>query len=695
MSGTDATYRLGIDIGGTFTDFSVVDQDGRLTITKSASDREHPAQSIREGIGGLAERLGISTAEFLDRCEEVITHGSTVAVNTLIQHNGARVGLLCTHGFRDFMHMRGGHKERRYDFRYPPPPELVPRYLTHPVRERVNARGEVVLELHEDDVMEGIELFRAEGVEAVAVAYLWSFRNPSHEHRTGELLAEHLPDAYRSLSVDVLPQIRDYVRTSTTVVNAYLGPVVTRYVDEVQALFGELGFPGEVQFMLSNAGAVSASTLRRLPVASINSGPASGPTAGTYFGDFIGRHDVLTVDMGGTSFDISLAEAGHARLVRNVDVHRYRVGVPMTDINTLGAGGGSIGWVDPSGILRVGPQSAEARPGPACYGYGGERPTVTDADVVLGYIDPDYFLGGDMRLDVEAARRALRTHVAEPLGLSVEEAAVGMYRVVNRNMVDGISAVSIERGYDPRDFAMVSGGGAGSVHACALAEEIEIPVVIIPKVASTLCAFGQLVADTKRDYVRSVLSPVDRLEPSTVESLFTEMEAEAARDLGTEPRGGVAVATARRRTAEMRYVGQIHEVEVELPDRDLAEIRLDELVERFHERHEALYTYSEPHSPCEVINLHLGISTPRPDMPLPTFADHGPEVPAEAVKGERSAWIDGEFAPTRVVEGLRLQPGNVVGGPAIIEEATTTILVGSRWDARVDGRGFYELSRRR
>jgi N-methylhydantoinase A len=404
---------------------------------------------------------------------------------------------------------------------------------------------------------------------------------------------------------------------------------------------------------------------------------------------------VLTVDMGGTSFDISLAEGGHARLVRNIDVHRYRVGVPMTDINTLGAGGGSIGWVDPSGILRVGPQSAEARPGPACYGFGGERPTVTDADVVLGYIDPDYFLGGDMRLDVEAARRALRTHVGEPLGLSVEEAAVGMYRVVNRNMVDGISAVSIERGYDPRDFAMVSGGGAGSVHACALAEEIEIPVVIIPKVASTLCAFGQLVADTKRDYVRSVLSPVDRLEPSTLESLFAEMEAEAARDLGGEPRGGVAVATTRRRTAEMRYVGQIHEVEVELPDDDLSQVRIEELVERFHERHDALYTYSEPDSPCEVINLHLGMSTPRPDMPLAAGGDHGPRVPDRAIKGERSAWVDGGFAPTPVVEGMRLQPGNVVTGPAIIEEATTTILVGSRWDARVDGRGFYELTRRR
>lgn len=685
-------YRLGIDIGGTFTDFSVVDETGVLSIVKVPSDRRHPAKSIREGIAQVGERLGISPPEFLERCDEVITHGSTVAVNTLIQHNGAKVGLLCTEGFRDFLQMRGGHKERRYDFRYPPPPELVPRYLSHPVRERVNADGEVVTELNEDDVLEGIELFKAEGVEAVAVVYLWSFRNPEHERRTGELLATHMPDAYRSLSIEVLPQIRDYVRTSTTVVNAYLGPVVTTYVDEVQALFQELGFGGDIQFMLSNAGAVSADMLRRLPVASINSGPASGPTAGTYFGNFIGGDRVLTVDMGGTSFDISLAEQGLSPLVRNVDVHRYRVGVPMTDINTLGAGGGSIGWVDPSGILRVGPKSAEARPGPACYGHGGELPTVTDADVVLGYIDAEYFLGGGMRLDVEAARRALRTHLGEPLGLTEEEAAAGIYQVVNRNMVDGISEVSIERGYDPRDFVMVSGGGAGAVHACALADEMEIPTVIVPKVASALCAFGQLVADAKHNYARSVLSNIEALEPARIDELFAAMEAEAGRDLSLgdgDRRNGLE----RRRTAEMRYVGQIHEVEVEMPE-DLASGGVEQLVAAFHERHETLYTYSEPDSPCEAINVHLSISVPRPPMPLPEYEDES-EVPEEAIKGARRVWMDGEFQEVDVVEGDLLRPGNTISGPAIVEETTTTIVLLRDWDARLDGRGFYELNRRK
>ncbi|MBM3677128.1 MAG: hydantoinase/oxoprolinase family protein, partial [Actinobacteria bacterium] len=612
-------YRLGIDIGGTFTDFTVVDERGTIVLDKAPSSRQNPASSIAAGLDKVASRLGLTASAFLDRCEDVVTHGSTVAVNTLIQHNGARVGLLCTEGFRDFMGMRGGHKERRYDFRYPPPPELVPRYLSVPVRERVDRDGAVVTPLHEEDVLAGIERFRAEGVEAVAVCYLWSFRNPAHERRTGELLAEHLSGAYRSLSVDVLPQIRDYVRTSTTVVNAYLGPGVRRYVEEVREMFRTLGYEGDVRFMLSNGGAVAADMLVRRPVASINSGPASGPIAGTYFGDLVGNRDVLTIDMGGTSFDISLVQSGQPRLVRNVDVHRYRVGVPMIDINTLGAGGGSIGWIDPSGILRVGPQSAESRPGPACYGHGGERPTVTDADLVLGYLDPSYFLGGEMALDREAAETALRVHVAEPLGLTVEEAAVGMFRVVNQNMVDGIREVSIERGYDPRDSVMVVGGGAGAVHACPLAEELEMRHVLVPRVASTLCAFGQLVADIKHDYTRSVLSQVAHLDPTAIPALFQEMEVEAARDLAAESADPAAAAT--RRSVDMRYVGQIHEVDVEISAGDVA---LADLVEAFHLRHEALYTYAERYSPAEVINVHLSASIARPPIPLPERAAASP-----------------------------------------------------------------------
>jgi N-methylhydantoinase A len=671
---TDTTsYRLGIDVGGTFTDFVLVDQDGRLKEAKTPSTPDDPGRAMRKGLEELADKLGRSVPELLTDCHLLI-HGTTVAINTLLQYRGAKTGLICTEGFRDTLEIRLGYRDKRYDFRFGPPPILVPRYLRLPVRERVDKQGRIAIPLADEDVYKAIQVFRREGVEAVAVCLLWSFYNPQHERRIGEILRKEMAEAYISLSVDVSPQIREYDRVSTTVLNAYVGPRLSNYLEQTEKFLHELGYEGEIRYIQSNGGIASGDVIRTRAVLALNSGPAAAPAASIFFGRRLGYDNLITVDMGGTSFDASLIDHGAPDVKGTTDVHRYRLAVPMVNINTIGAGGGSIAWLD-HGILRVGPQSAEAVPGPACYMRGGELPTVTDADVVLGYLNPASLLDGKFKIDSDLARKAIEQHVAKPLGMDVSLAALGIFEIVNRNMANAMSAISLERGYDPRDFVLVAAGGQGPVHAGELARELTISTTMIPKLASTFCAFGALASDLRHDYKRSFAYRLTEVEPQNLENIFKEMEEIGYADLSLEGVGRDDTLMSRR--LEMRYVGQIYEVPVDVTGLALNDAdAIAKIQEGLHRQHEKEYTYRHETGVGEIINATVTAIGRLPQIQMPALNTDGRD-PVGACVGERPMLFRDlkEYRSTPVYKGHLLKPGNIVKGPAVVEEHNTTIVL--------------------
>ena len=667
-------YRIGIDTGGTFTDLIVVDSHGAVELFKTPSTPADPPAAIRNGLESIAERQGSSTRDFLADTDLII-HGTTVALNALIQLKGAKVGLFCTRGHEDSLEIRNGHKEdgHRYDFRYPAATMLVPRRLRIPVSERVLSDGSVRLPLEEEDVHRGIEAFRRESVEAVGVSFLWSFLRPEHERRVGEILTEELPGVHVTLSVDLLPQIREYTRTSTVAVNGYVGPGLGRYIDSIEAMLTDLGYANPIRYFQSNGGLTSGRVLSRRAVSALNSGPAAGPSAALHYASSLGQTDVLTLDVGGTSSDISLVRDGKVDLVKDVDIGRYRVGIPLVNVISIGAGGGSIAWIDSHGLLHVGPQSAEADPGPACYMRGGSDATVTDALVVLGYLNQTALLGGRMPIDADAARQVMRAKVADPLGLTLDRAALGIFNIVNANMIGGIRSVSVERGHDPRDFSMVAGGGATAAHAGRLAAELGIRKVIIPRVASGLCAFGEAVADVKHTYLASYTVHLPELDPARLDGLFLELERQGREDLYGE---GFADADIYvERSVDMKYVDQVHECRVEIPRFEIDDARIAEIEDAFHRRHEALYTYCERDNVPELINVEVSVygRSPRLDVP-----DDGPAGTRRPEPTDHRAGLFGEYddhRSTPVFEAASLKVGDTVEGPAIVEEESTTIVV--------------------
>ena len=685
-------YRLGIDTGGTFTDFILASAGEGIRLYKTPSTPHDPPIAVREGLEQIGADLGCSVADFLRDCDLVIL-GTTVGVNALIEHKGAKTGLFCTAGHEDSLEIRLGHKEdgHRYDADFPQATMLVSRALRFPVEERVLSTGEVRVPLNEADVRRGIRRFREERVEAVAISLVWSFLHPEHERRIAELVRAEMPGTYVTLSVDLLPQIREYTRTSTTVMNAYIGPIIRRYVERMEALLHDLGYANPVRYMQSNGGLTSGRFLADKGIYALNSGPAAGPNAGLFFHTGDRSRDIITVDMGGTSFDISLSKDGKTNIVKDFDFLRYRIGIPMLQVETLGAGGGSIAFVNGMGLLQVGPESAGAQPGPAAYGQGGQRPTVTDALVVLGYLNQEALLGGRLRIDAEAARRVIAAGVAGPLKLDVERAAQGIFTLVNSNMVSGIRRVSIERGYDPRDFMMVVGGGAGPAHAGRLASELGIPTILIPKVSSALCAFGEILADMKHSYLSSSAVRLDAVDYAYLNDTFAAMETQGRHDLAT---AGVAPdAIAITRSLDMRYVDQVHECQVDIPLEDLSASNIDAIAEAFHTRHEELFTYCERDNTVEIMNLESTVVGKVARPQLPPLAS-GTSDPAHAQSGERLAFFEenNAFVMTPVYDGARLLVGNVVVGPAIIEEITTSIVVFPGWQVRLDDPGVYVMT---
>ena len=663
-------YKIGIDVGGTFTDFLLSDSDGRTRVFKTPTTPRQPEEGVFTGLAKIADDLNIPLAELL-RDVDTIVHGTTITTNAVLTGSGAKTAFLTTKGFRDILNMRRGLKERQFDFKYRPPPPIVPRHLVFSIEERVNADGEVVTPLADADVLAAIDAIKTQGIEAVAVSYLWSFVNPAHERRTAELIGAALPDLYCSLSSEILPQIRVYERHSTTVLNAYAGPPLAGYLTDLETRFQQAAFPGVLLIMQSNGGVLSPQLARRFAANTLLSGPAGGPMAGVAYGGTHGLENLITVDMGGTSFDASMIHAGRPTTTIEGEIGGHRLALPILDIHTVGAGGGSIAWIDAGGLLQVGPQSAGAEPGPVCYGRGGGEPTVTDADLLLGYIDPDYFLGGEIKLDKARAEAVLNDQIAAPLGMSVMEAAEGIYRLVNANMAAALRFVSVEKGHDPREFALVVAGGAGPLHAGMIALELDIPLILVPRESAVFCAAGMLISDLRHDYVRTFARDWKNIVLADVNDILDVMHREGERNLIAE---GIPAPRIRiQASLDIRYVGQFNEVGVHAPAQ-LTDAELRELKTRFHRLHDELYGYSMPDAELEVINIRLSAlgETDKPSMQATNFVATDPQA---AFKGERKAYFSGSWRTTRVYDSNSCEHGFIIDGPALIESANGTILV--------------------
>lgn len=688
-------FRLGIDAGGTFTDFVLAEKSGGIHLFKSPSTPEDGTKAIANGLQQIAEKFNRPIEEIIKACDLCI-NGTTVALNALIEMKGVKVGLLATEGHEDSIEIRLGHKEdgSRYDADFPPAPQIAPRDLRFGIRGRILADGTEKTPLNEADILAAIETFKQEQVQAVAISFVWSIRNPAHEQRAKALIEAHLPGVFVCCGSEVYPQIKEYTRTSTTLVNAYLSPVMASYVYKIDDYFKQLGAAHPVRYFQSNGGLAIGSIMRNKAVNAINSGPASAPQAGLYIAKPFGINNVITVDMGGTSFDITMAKSGQTSLNHDIDFLRHRIGVPMIHVETLGAGGGSIAHINSFGMLEVGPQSAGANPGPACYGKGGTLPTVTDANLALGYLRPDAVLGNTVTLDKQKAITAIDTYVAKPLNIDIAHASYGINTIVNQNMANGIRRITIEKGYDPRDFALVCAGGAAGMHIISLAEEMGIEVVLVPKMASCLCAFGQIISDVKYNYLATQMMIMDKdsaLMP--LNETLARLEQEGRDKLKQDEFDEKDIHVIR--TMDMRYVGQVHECSVTIPNGTLTKDSIETILQAFHTRHKELYTYDEPNSPVELVNVSVTVVGHVSKPPLPTIDEKLSSDITTAKIGEREMIFnqDYQWINTPIYDGSLLGADSIVKGPALIEEPTTTIVIKPSWQAKLHPLGSYELTK--
>jgi N-methylhydantoinase A len=673
------TFRIGIDVGGTFTDLVMWSEESGAETFKVLSTPDDPSVGVFDGLRSVAESRRIGLEEFA-RNTHLIVHGTTVTTNAVLTRGGAPTGLITTEGVRDALEMRRGIREEQYDNHYQNVVPLVPRRLRRPVRGRLDYRGAEVTPLALDEVRSAAELLRGEGVAAVAICFMHAYANPVHESAAADVVRSVLPDAFLSVSSQVLPTIRFYDRVSTTVLNAYVGPVLRDYLNNLTSRLAGAGFGGVLLVMQSNGGVALPDVTLARPATTLLSGPAAGPRAAAAFAEMHGREDCILVDMGGTSFDASLVRRGAAAMNNEGSIDRLRIALPMLAITTIGAGGGSIGWLDEGGLLRMGPASAGALPGPACYERGGERPTCTDADLVLGYLDPALFAGGRLRLDTKRARRTIEERIARPLGVDLEEAVAGMYRVINSNMAHGVREITVKRGLDPREFPLVVAGGAGPLHACMIARELEIPMLLVPRTASTLCATGMMLCDLQHDFVRSCLGRLEAIEADRIRTLVAEMAGEGDRQLRMEG----ASEVEHQVSLDLRYLKQYHEVTLPIEPDILERVDAVAIATAFHAEHNRLYGYDlqAEGTGLELINVRVRSLGRTARFPLP------PD-PAQARKGSRSAFVPeaGSFAKLPVYDGHKLLSGNEIPGPALVDRTDTTIFISAAYDARVDAHG--------
>ena len=674
---------IGIDIGGTFTDLVAIDARGCTVFAKSPSTPDDQSVGVMAGLDELAHRLGMSRASMLAEAHRIV-HGTTVATNALLERKGARVALLTTQGHRDVLEMREGLKDERYNLRCAPPEPLVPRERRFGIRERLRSDGSVLTPLDDASLGAAIDAIRRAEVTSVAVCYLHAYRNPAHEMATVERLRRELPELYVSRSSDVLPQIKEYERVSTTVVNAYVGPAVHRYLTRLERRLTDAGFAGGLFIVLSHGGIAPVEEAARLAAGTVLSGPAGGVSGSLRCAELLGLADLIPFDMGGTSTDISLIAGGRASLSADGCLAGQRIALRSLDIASIAAGGGSIARVDSGGRFDVGPESAGSVPGPACYGNGGEAATVTDANVVLGYLDADAFLGGKRPLDRAAAEAAV-DRLAARLGLARIEAAAGIFRLVNIKMADGIRLMTLRRGVDPRRFAMLSFGGAAGLHAVEIARELDISRIIVPTVASVLSAWGMLASNLRYEVSRTCLNAGRRLDDDEVRALFAEIGKQAMDRLQAWFDGAVRL----ERSAELRYGEQIFEIDVPLDALDWqAPDLMDRIEAAFHRRHEQLYTYASPGQEVVFVNARVAAVG---DVPRTAQADeHHDRAGAPKPRGMRSAFF-GRWMEVPVYALDALKPGDVIEGPAIVEAETTTVIVDTGDRITVNGLGWLDI----
>jgi N-methylhydantoinase A len=676
-------YTIGVDVGGTYTDLVASDESGRTVFAKSPSTPADQSLGVMAGLEELAKRLGISRADMLAKTDRLV-HGTTVATNSLLERKGARVALLTTEGHRDVLEMREGLKPDRYDLRSPPPEPLVPRERRLGVRERLKADGSAAIPLDPRSLDDAIDIAKKSGANSIAICFLHAYLNPAHELAAVEHLRAAMPDVTISRSSDVLPQIKEYERVSTTVVNAYVEPVVRGYLTNLEKRLVEAGFKGSLFIVLSHGGMAPVEEAVRLAAGTVLSGPAGGVSGGRRCADLVGIADLVPFDMGGTSTDISLIAEGQASLSADGMLAGQRIALRSLDIASIAAGGGSIASVDSSGTLRVGPESAGSVPGPACYGNGGMAATVTDANVVLGYLDASAFMGGARPLDRAAAEAAV-DRIATALGLTPLEAAAGIYRMINLKMADGIRLMTLRRGVDPRKFAMLSFGGAAGLHAAEVARELEIRRIIVPTVASVLSAWGMLTSDLRYEVSRTHYGAGGRITADEVRALFAELEKQAEGRLRSWFSGPIRI----ERSAEMRYGEQIFEIDVSLDGLDWnATSLVDAIEDRFHCRHEELYTYASCGQEVVFVNARVaavGVVAQRSED-----AKVLAQVSACKPIGTRKAWFGG-WRDIPVYAFEKLQPGHSLQGPAIIEAETTTVLVDTGDRINVNALGWLDI----
>jgi N-methylhydantoinase A len=643
------------------------------------------------GLGEMASDQKLSLKKFLAQVS-VIVHGTTVTTNAVLTYTGSKTALLTTKGLRDALEMRRGIRERQYDNRYPNVEPLVERYLRIPVEERIDYSGEVVIPLNRTDVENAVDFMVQEGVEAIGVCFMNAFANHQHEEDVRGIIQQKIPQAYLTISNRLLPSIRFYDRVSTTVLNSYVGPTLKRYLSALISKLQQAKYPGILLIMQSNGGVISPEVAIEKAAVTILSGPAGGPVAGVEYAVAQGYDDCITVDMGGTSFDASMVKDKTPMVTTSGEINRLKLAMPMLNVVTIGAGGGSIGWIDEGGLLKMGPQSAGAKPGPACYDLGGELPTCTDADLVLGYLNKDFFAGGRIPLNLNKSRKAIETHIAGPLQLDLMEAAAGMYSVINVNMAAAVREVSVKQGFDPRDFPLVIAGGAGPNHACMIAIELEIPIMIIPRESSIFCAAGMLRSDLKHDFVSTYVTEINAADPATFKKIFGDMKTQGIALLRSE---GVAQNRITHIfSLDLRYVKQYHEVNIEITPEEINETDFYTIAARFHKKHNALFGYSleEEQTPVELINLRVMSigQTEKPEFQLEAY--DGPDA-SKARKKSRRIFLPLQkcFEAVDVFDGGRLKFGNRVVGPAIIEQINTTTFVAPEFSLLVDKFGSYTM----
>jgi len=684
--------RIGVDIGGTFTDLVWVDDaTGAVQVGKLLTTPKDPSQAVEQGVVTLLSDAGGAAADVRS-----VIHGTTLATNALIERKGARTGLLTTAGFRDAVEI--GHEGRydMYDIFIDSPAPLVPRHLRLEVTERMAADGRVLVPLQDGSARAAIARLRDAGAEAIAICLLHAYRNPVHERALQQLCAELAPGVPVSTSSEVVPEIREYERTSTTCGNVYVMPLMARYLDDLERKLHDLGIPGHFYIMLSSGGVATPATAKRVPIRLVESGPAAGALAAARMARELGEPRLLSFDMGGTTAKACVIDKGEPLLAREFEVaraDRFKKGsglpvrVPCIEMIEIGAGGGSLARMDRLGLLKVGPDSAGADPGPACYASGGQVPTVTDADLLLGYLDPGFFLGGRMRLDVEAARRAVEEKVAWPMGLTTTEAAWGIHRVVNENMAAAARVHGIERGKDLRAYPLFAFGGAGPVHAWQVGRILKVPRVLVPFGAGAMSAYGLLAAPLAFDFVRTATQRLEAADWVQINGLFTEMEEEGRAVLRRAEVEATDITI--RRTAEMRYTGQGHEVEVEVPAGTLSVASLATITANFEAAYRALYSRTPLGVPIEALNFRVVASGPVPEISVSGPKSGAPPARISlAPKSTRKAYFPEArgYVDTPVYDRYALPPGASFQGPAIIEERESTTVAGPGARLRVDDR---------